>query len=136
MRVAAGIMVVSSACVLAGCRTSDSDQVRAKVNQFATASAAKDYATICDQVLAPSLLAHLSAAGVPCRQAMQVALGTVEDPTISIGRIRISGQRATVITLSAAKGEQASIDAIDLIKTAKGWRLVSLGSPLTASEAR
>jgi hypothetical protein len=136
MRVAAGIMVVSSACVLAGCGTSEAGQVRAKINQFATASAAKDYSTICDEVLAPSLLQRLSAAGVPCRQAMQIALGTVQDPTISIGRIRVTGERATVITLSAAKGEQASLEAIDLIKTGKGWRLLSLGSPLTASEAR
>lgn len=138
MRVTAGIMVVmvvSSAGVLAGCGTGETDQVRAKVDQFATASAAKDYTTICGQVLAPSLLAHLSAAGVTCREAMQIALGNVRDPTISIGRIRVTGHRATVITLSAASGERASLEAIDLIKTAKGWRLLSLGSPLTASQA-
>ncbi len=129
-------MVVSSACVLAGCGKSEADQVRAKVDQFATASAAKDYTTICEQVLAPSLLARLSAAGVPCRQAMQIALGAVQEPTISIGRIRVTGRRATVITLSAAKGEAAALEAIDLIKTSGGWRLLSLGSPLTASEAR
>jgi hypothetical protein len=128
--------MVSSACLLAGCGASETDQVRAKVDQFATASAEKDYGTICDQVLAPALLARLSAAGVTCPQAMQIALGNVQDPTISIGRIRVTGHRAAVITLSAAKGQQASLETIDLIKTAKGWRLLSLGSPLTASEAR
>jgi hypothetical protein len=39
-----------------------------------------------------------------------------------------------VITLSAARGQQASLETIDLIKTAEGWRLESLGSPLTASD--
>jgi hypothetical protein len=136
MRVAAGIILLGCAYVLAGCGTSESDQVRAKVDQFATASAAKDYMTICDQVLAPSLLAHLSAAGVTCREAMQIALGNVQNPTISIGRIRVAGRRASVITLSAARGEQASLESIDLIKTSKGWRLLSLGSPLTAGQVR
>ncbi len=126
-------MLVSCACVLAGCGTSDAAQVRAKVDQFAAASAAKDYAAICGQVLAPSLLTRLSAARVTCPEAMQIALGNVQDPTISIGRIRVTGRRASVITLSAARGQQASLEAIDLIKTAKGWRLLSLGSPLATS---
>ncbi len=133
MRVTAGIIVVSCAGVLAGCGSSSSDQVKAKVNQFVTAAANRQYATICTQVLAPALVTRLQEAGVSCTQAMQIAFGSVQNPTISIGRVTVSGNRASVLTLSSAKGQNASLDAIDLVKTAKGWRLSSLASPLTAS---
>lgn len=134
MRLAASITLLVCAWGLAGCGTSQSDQVRAKIDQFATAIAGKDYPTICNQVLAPSLLERLSAVGVTCPEAMRIALGGVQDPSVSIGRVRVSGQRASVITLSAAKGQQASLEVIDLIKTAQGWRLESLGSPLTSRD--
>ena len=136
MRVAAGIIMASCAGVLAGCGTSNSDQVRAKVNQFVTAAATRKYGTICDEVLAPSLVARLEGAGVTCPRAMQIAFGNVQSPTISIGKITVSGDRASVLTLSSAKGQDASLEAIDLIKTTKGWRLASLASPLTAAGAR
>lgn len=136
MRVTAGIIVVSCAGVLAGCGTSSSDQVRAKVNQFVTAAAKRQYTMICTQVLAPSLVARLEEAGVTCPQAMQIAFGSVQNPTISIGKVTVSGSRASVLTLSSAKGQDASLEAIDLIKTNKGWRLASLASPLTAAGAR
>jgi hypothetical protein len=132
MRAVAGILLLCCACVLGGCGTSASDQVRAKVEQFVKAAADKDYTTICNQVLAPSLLERLSAAGVSCPEAMQLALGGVRSPTISIGKVRVNGKRASAITLSTAAGQQASIDTIDLVKTGNGWRLASLGSPLSA----
>jgi hypothetical protein len=136
MRVAAGIILVSCAGVLAGCGTSNADQVKAKVDQFVTAAASRKYATICQQVLAPSLVARLEEAGVTCPQAMEIAFGNVQDPTISIGKVTVSGNRASVLTLSAAKNQDASLEAIDLLKTSKGWRLASLASPLTTSEAK
>jgi hypothetical protein len=133
MRVAPAILLLSCACLISGCGTSNSEQVRAKVEQFVKAAAAKDYATICEQVLAPSLITRLSSAGVSCTQGMQIALGGVQNPTISIGRVKISGNRASAITLSSARGQQASLDVIDLVKTGHGWRLSSLASPLTPS---
>ena len=108
-------------------------QVRAKVEQFAGAAASRDYAKICDEVLAPTLVARLVNAGVSCEQAMQIALGGVKNPTLSIGRITIAGRTASTITLSAAQGQTASINAIDLVKTGHGWRISSLHSPLTAT---
>ncbi len=107
--------------------------MRAKVEQFALAAAGRDYKTICNQVLAPTLVARLTAAGVTCEQGMQIALGDVQAPSLSIGRITVSRARASVITLSTAKGQQASIDALELIKTPHGWRLSSLASPLQAN---
>lgn len=118
------------ACLLGGCGTSDRDQVAAKVNQFLKATAGKDYATLCDHVLAPVLLAHLAAGGIKCEQAMQIALGSLKSPALSIGRVDVHGSSASVITLSTAAGQEASLDAIELIKTGNGWRVQSLGTPV------
>jgi len=134
MRLALGIAAVALACAPAGCGTSDRDQVRAKVEQFARAAAAKDYKTICEQVLAPSLLAHLSAGGIGCEQAMKIGLGPVHNPTVAIGKVTIHGSHASVLAISSAYGQEASLQAIELIKTGAGWRITSLGSPVVPGQ--
>ncbi|MDQ2759296.1 MAG: hypothetical protein M3Y17_02385 [Actinomycetota bacterium] len=134
MRLIRGIALIGASCALTGCGTSQHDQVQAKVMQFSTATAARDYQTICDQVLAPALLAHVAPpAGIGCVQALRIYLGSVQSPTLSIGRISISGDHASVIALTGARGQQASLDAIELLQTSHGWRISSLGSPLKAA---
>jgi hypothetical protein len=130
MRLGGAIVLVVIACALGGCGASAKDQVRAKVQQFAVATRSKDYGTICQQVLAPALVAHLSANHIPCEQAMRLALAGVHDPTLSIGPITIRGRTASVYTLTLAQGEQASLDVLQLVNTSDGWRISSLHSPL------
>jgi hypothetical protein len=127
--------LVAVAAALAGCGASAKDRVQAKVQQFIDATATKDYTTLCEQVLAPALLAHLSAAGLRCEQAMQIALRNVHDPQLAVGRITIDGSKAQAITLSAAAGETGSLDTINLVETTNGWRVVSLGSPVSGGTA-
>ena len=116
---------------LAGCGgTSTRDQVRAKVEQFGAAVAKKDYKTLCTQVLAPALVRRLTTAGLNCEQAMQVALSQVQNPTLSIAKVTIHGRTASAVTLTGAKGQTASLSAIELVQTNDGWRVASLGSPV------
>jgi hypothetical protein len=118
------------ACALGGCGTSTSDQVKAKVAQFGQAVRAKDGKTLCDQVLAATLLERLPA-GLPCVQAMHVFFGSVHDPTLAVGRVVITGKAtAEAITLSGARGQIGSLSAIQLVNTSNGWRVSGLGSPL------
>jgi hypothetical protein len=119
-------LVALGALALCGCGANPKTAVRAKVQQFAAASAEHDYATICNQVLAPALTAHLRATGVTCEQAWQLGLGAVKDPTLSIGKVTVKGASASVIVLSLARGQRSSLDAIGLIKTNKGWRIQSV----------
>src|SRR5437763_16542001 len=125
---AVGIMTVALA--LAGCGTSAREQVKSKVEQFASAAAHRDYGTLCSQVLAPSLVAHLKGAGLGCEDAMRIALAPVRNPALSIGKITVRGSKASVIALTLASGQTASISAIELVKTSHGWRIASLGSNL------
>jgi len=132
VRVARRSLLVSAVALallaLGGCGASEQDQVRAKMSQFVTATASRDYKALCGQVLAPALLARLAAANVPCEQAMRIALSSVRSPVLSIARITVTGDSATAITLSGARGQQGSIDSIGFVKTSHGWRVASLGS--------
>jgi hypothetical protein len=132
MRLMAAALASALALAVSGCG-SDQDQISDKVHQLAKAVGAHDYRTICDQVLAPSLLNRLVGNGIPCAQALQLALQGVQQPVISIGKITVHGSTAAAITLTVARGQQASLATIDLVKTSGGWRIASLGSPLVGA---
>jgi hypothetical protein len=80
-------------------------------------------------VLAPALVGHLTAAGLSCEQAMATFVDSVEDPTISISRVSVTGRHASAIVLTAARGQSASLQTVGLIDTRQGWRLSSLAAP-------
>ena len=115
-------------CALAGCGAIAREEVQAKVQQFAKATAGGDYRALCQQVLAPSLLQRLSSAGLSCESAMKIFVHSVQDPTLSVARITVHGNRASAVTLTAARGQPASLNTIELINTENGWRVSSLGS--------
>jgi hypothetical protein len=125
-----------AACALGGCGQSTSQQVQAKVQQFAVAVKARDPTTLCDQVLAPVLLSHFTDIGLPCVKAMREFVDSVHDPTLAVGRVVIKGKTAEAITLSTAKGQIGSLTAIELVNTSNGWRVSGLGSPLLPSQKR
>ena len=125
-------VLVTFAVVLgvAGCGgVSAPDQVRAKVHQFATATATGDTHVLCDQVLAPALVSRIKAAGLSCLQAMKVFVASVSHPTLSISKVTVTGAAASAVVLAAAFGQTAALEAVQLVRTARGWRLASLASP-------
>ncbi len=101
MRLARGIVLLGAAYALAGCGSSPRQQVEAKVQQFAHATASHNYAMLCNDVLAPRLVAHLTAAGISCRQAMRIFTSSVQNPTISISKVTVRGSTATAVVLAA-----------------------------------
>jgi hypothetical protein len=103
--------------------------VQAKVQQFARATASRDYPTLCHEVLAPSLIQRLAAANVSCPQAMRLFVGSVQNPTLSVAKVTVHGQRASAVVLAGATGQRSSLTTIELVKTKHGWRLASLASP-------
>lgn len=134
---------LSSAAILAvltltlmGCGESASSQIRDKVQELVQAAASRDYATICRDVLAPSLVARLSATGLTCERAMHLALAPVHHPVVSVGRVIIRGSHAWALTLTSAQGQRASLSAVKLQMTSQGWRIVKLSSPISAALRR
>ena len=94
----AAVAVLLAAALLAGCGDSgptDEEQVRQVVTELGRATAAKDYQALCDRILAPSLVADVKQIGLPCEVALQQGLADVKDPKITIGRIKVTKDKAT-----------------------------------------
>jgi hypothetical protein len=107
----------------------DDQQVRAIVARFGIATRAKDYQTICDQLLADTLVRTVESIGLPCESALQKGLADVRDPRLEIRQVSIGGGRALVSVHSTAAGQPASDDAVQLVKQDGEWRIASLAEP-------
>jgi hypothetical protein len=129
MRPGYALAVLGVAYALVGCGASASDQVQAKLEQFAHAVAARDTDTLCSQVLAPDLVGHLNAAGLSCEQAMKTFVQSVSNPSLSVSKVHVKGSSASAVVLARAKGQASSLESVQLTNTTKGWRLASLASP-------
>ena len=124
------MILVAVAAALAGCGQggpSDEDLVARTVSAFGRATAAKDYGTLCDRLLAPSLVAKVEQVGLPCRRALRKALGDVQDPQLTIGKITVNGDRASADIRTSASGQAPSSDTLELERVKGAWRIASLG---------
>ena len=128
MRILAALVAL---LVVVGCGDSGptpEEQVRSAVTEFGRATAAKDYDALCDHILAPELIEEAESIGLPCEVALQQALGDVEDPRLTIGRVEVRDERATARVQTAASGQDPSEDTLELVRVNGRWRIASLGS--------
>jgi hypothetical protein len=126
--------VLAVGLLVSACGTSETAQVRTKVQQFATAANHHDYTTICTRVLGARLLADIAAGGVTCQKALALGLGSVKGARLTVGTITItSASRASVLTVSQATGEKTVLSTLELTKEASGWRIEGLGNAATGS---
>ena len=117
--------------ILAGCGESGptpEEQVRSTVAEFGRATAAKDYAALCDRLLAPELIEEVESIGLPCERALRRGLGDVEDPRLTIGRIEIRENEASAEIRTSAAGEEPSQDMLRLVNVNGVWKISSLGT--------
>ena len=117
--------------ILAGCGESGptpEEQVRSTVAEFGRATAAKDYTTLCDRLLAPELIEEVESIGLPCERALRRGLGDVEDPRLTIGRIEIREDKASAEIRTSAAGEEPSQDILQLVNLDGTWKISSLGT--------
>jgi hypothetical protein len=124
-------MLVLVALLVAGCGDqgpTPEEQVRSAVAEFGRATAAKDYQTLCDDLLSPTLIDDVEAVGLPCEVALREGLADVREPRLTIGRIQIEGERATAEVSTAAAGQRPSRDTLRLESVSGVWKIASLGS--------
>jgi hypothetical protein len=117
--------------ILAGCGESGptpEEQVRSTVAEFGRATAAKDYAALCDHILAPQLIEDVESIGLPCERALRQGLGDVEDPRLTIGKIVIRDEEASAEIRTSAAGEEPSQDTLELVNVDGTWKISSLGT--------
>src|SRR6478735_2434727 len=122
-------LFVAPIVLLAGCGEgpSDTEQVHATVEAFGQATAAKDYQTLCDELLSPKLIEKLESVGLPCEVALKQGLGDVQAPALTVGEIKVDGDNATAQVNSTAQGQPPSKDILKLQRASGKWRIASLG---------
>jgi hypothetical protein len=103
--------------------------VRATVAKFGVATRTHDWQTICDALLSETLVNKIEDVGLPCETAVEKGLGDVKNPTLEITDVSIAGARALVSIHTTANGQQASDDALQLVKQDGAWRIASLAAP-------
>jgi len=121
-------LFLAAIVLLAGCGggPSDTEQVHATVEAFGKATAAKDYQTLCDDLLSPKLIEKLESVGLPCEVALKQGLGDVQAPTLTVGEIKVDGDAATAQVNSTAQGQAPSKDVLKLQRVNGKWRIASL----------
>jgi hypothetical protein len=120
------VLAVLGAVCGCGGGPSDTERVHGVVEAFGKASAAKDYQWLCDDLLAPKLVEEVESAGLPCEVALKQGLGEVQAPRLTVGRVSVSGDSASVEVRSTAAGEAPSRDTLQLVRVDDSWRIASL----------
>jgi hypothetical protein len=78
-------------------------------------------------VLAPELLARLQGVGLSCEYAIDHFFFScrLQHPTITVGRVAVTGDSAKALVYAGARGQPGGIFAIGLVKTPQGWRVAT-----------
>ena len=129
MRAARPLALLGTAYALAGCGASASQDIQAKLQQFAHAVAGHQTSVLCHQVLDPVLVTRITSAGLSCESAMQTFVQSVSNPTLAVSKVRVTGKTATAVVLASAQGQKAVVETVHLTDTKNGWRLTSLTAP-------
>jgi hypothetical protein len=125
------VLLLLAACLATGCGDSgptDEERVRSTLAEFQRATEARDYAALCDRVLAPKLIEAVKQVGLPCEMALEKGFEDVEAPRLTVGAIEVRDDRATAEVRSSAEGESPSQDTVELVRVGDGWRILSLGT--------
>ena len=117
------------ATTVAACGGEDQEEeVRGTLDRFASATAGKDFQTICDDIFSPKLVDQFSQT-IPCELALgRSSLNDAEKPTLRVLSVSVDGDKATARVRTAAANQPASEDDLGLVREDGQWRIISLSS--------
>ncbi|HEX8087069.1 MAG TPA: nuclear transport factor 2 family protein [Solirubrobacteraceae bacterium] len=124
----AAALLAIVALLAAGCGADDEGDVRRTLDDFAEATAKKDYQRMCDDLLSPDLIEQIRRVNLPCEVALRTGLEDVENPRLEVRSVKLDGDTATARVHSSASNQEASDDTIKLVKVDGEWRIASLAS--------
>jgi hypothetical protein len=95
------------------------------IQRLAKATAKRDFATICDQLLAGAT--RRQAGGADCPGVLDQRARGVRRPRIRIQSIEVQGGQAVVRVRTTASGQAPTSDVIRLVRENGSFRVLSLG---------
>ena len=117
------VIVVVVALQLRGGRD-DEELVREALARFETASAAKDYQTLCDDLFASSYVRQTASSGLPCEVALRTGLEDVKNPTLEVVSVEVNGDRAAARVRGTAAGQVPAESVYTLIREDDDWKIL------------
>ena len=102
----------------------DEQLVREALARFETASADKDYQTLCDELLASSYVRQTASSGLPCEVALRTGLEDVKNPTLEVISVEVNGDRAAARVRGTASGQVPAEDVYTLVREDDEWRIL------------
>jgi hypothetical protein len=107
----------------------DQKAVAQTVEDLQSASKKGDEAKICNDLLAPALLAKIKAAQKGhCEPAMQTALKDVDSYELTVKKVAISGTNATATVTDDVGKNDDRTTTLTLVKVGNAWKIAELGS--------
>ena len=126
--VAIGVLAVVVVVLVLSLRPGPNEdkEVRETLDRYAQASRAKDYQTLCDDLLSAELVERIRTAGLPCEVALRTGLEHRRNPQLKVLGVEVNGDQALARTRTTAIGEAPSVDTIRLVRESSRWRVASL----------
>jgi len=125
------VLTALAALALAGCGDSgpsDEAQIRSALEEFQRATAAKDYAALCDRVLAPKLIQTVEQVGLECEMALEKGLNRLSPQCVPrIAPNAVSGHIAIEFNLRGPNMTISSACASGTIALGEAFRKIAGG---------
>jgi len=130
-----GLAVLSLAALGCGASTQTSagdfkgpqHDVAQVIDDLGSASSGRDAKKICNNILAPALVARLRSAG-GCEPVVARQLQTIDNFALKVLSVSPANPTTTATArVKSVRGGSDHVDTLTLTKAPAGWRLASLG---------
>jgi hypothetical protein len=102
------------------------DEVISVLQRYAEATRAKDYQTLCNDLLAESVLERIRSVGLPCEVALRTGLEDRKNLQLEVlGDVELHGNYAQGRVRSTAAGEATSVGTLRLVREGENWRIAT-----------
>ena len=101
------------------------EEVRAALDRYAEATRAKDYQTLCDDLLSQEIVDRIRNVGLPCEVALRTGLGDRRNPTLTVLSVEVNGDQAFARVRGTATGEPPGTSTYRLVLEDGVWRIAT-----------
>jgi hypothetical protein len=101
------------------------EEVRQTLDRYAQASRAKDYQTLCDDLLSSEIVDRLRSVGLPCEVALRTGLENTKNPTLTVIGVEVNGNQALARVRGVAVGQAPGTSTYRLVREGGGWRIAT-----------